>query len=75
VTGAVFMKKFLIGILCVLLSTQPVLAKEYEVEISAPAAILMEASTGKIVYEKNADEKRPPASVTKVIHSGLGISI
>lgn len=27
----------------------------------------MEASTGKIVYEKKADEERAPASVTKVM--------
>lgn len=36
-------------------------------EISAPAAVLMEASTGKILYDKSADEKRPIASVTKVM--------
>lgn len=37
------------------------------VELSAPSAILMEASTGQVIYEKNCDEKRPPASVTKVM--------
>ncbi len=37
------------------------------VEISAPSAILIEASTGQIVYEKDADSKRAPASVTKVM--------
>ncbi len=36
-------------------------------EISVPSAILMEASTGKVLYEKNADERLPPASVTKVM--------
>ena len=25
-------------------------------EISAPSALLMEASTGQVIYEKNADE-------------------
>lgn len=35
--------------------------------MSAPSAILMEASTGQIIYEKEADKKRPPASVTKVM--------
>jgi D-alanyl-D-alanine carboxypeptidase (penicillin-binding protein 5/6) len=35
--------------------------------ISAPSAILIEASTGTVIYEKNADEARPPASVTKVM--------
>ena len=36
------------------------------VEISAPSAILMEASTGT-VDEKDADTPRPPASVTKIM--------
>ena len=31
------------------------------------SAVLMEASTGKILYEKNADEALPPASVTKIM--------
>lgn len=35
--------------------------------ISAPSGILMEASTGKILYEKNAHEQRPCASITKVM--------
>lgn len=33
----------------------------------APSAIVMEASTGTILYEKEADQKRPPASVTKIM--------
>lgn len=36
-------------------------------EISAPSAILMDAATGTILFEKNADERLPPASVTKVM--------
>lgn len=36
-------------------------------EISAPSAVLMEASTGKVIYDKNSHEKRHPASVTKVM--------
>lgn len=36
-------------------------------EVSAPSVILMEASTGKVIYEKDADTARPPASVTKVM--------
>ena len=36
------------------------------VQIAAPSAILMEASTGQVIYEKGADEKRSPASVTDV---------
>ena len=36
-------------------------------EISAPSAVLMEASTGQIIYEKQADEQRSPASITKIM--------
>lgn len=36
-------------------------------EIDAPSAILMDAATGTVLYEKNADEKLAPASVTKVM--------
>lgn len=36
-------------------------------EIDGRSAILMEASTGKILAEQNADEALPPASVTKVM--------
>ena len=38
-----------------------------ELEIAAPAAILIEAATGTVLYEKNAHERLAPASVTKVM--------
>lgn len=38
-----------------------------QVEITAPAAILIEASTGQVIFEKNADERRSPASITKIM--------
>lgn len=37
------------------------------VDIASPSAILVEASTGSIIYEKNSSERRSPASVTKVM--------
>lgn len=36
-------------------------------QIEAKSALLMEPTTGKILYEKNADEKFAPASVTKIM--------
>ena len=36
-------------------------------EISAPSAVLMDKSTGTVLYQKNPHEKLPPASVTKVM--------
>ena len=35
--------------------------------LHAPSAILMDAATGTVLFEKNADERREPASVTKVM--------
>ena len=35
--------------------------------ISSPSAILIEKTTGTVIYEKNADERMEPASVTKVM--------
>ncbi len=61
------MRTILRVILCVLLVCKTLHAKENEPDITSPAAILMEASTGTAIYEKEADVKRPPASVTKVM--------
>ncbi len=36
-------------------------------EILSPSAVLMEASTGQVIYEKGADEQRSPASITKIM--------
>ncbi len=35
-------------------------------ETKAPSAVLMEANSGEIIYEKNPHQRRAPASVTKV---------
>lgn len=74
------MKKILTILCSLLLCIQisfPVLAEEVDtpednssnqtVEIQSPSAILMEMSTGQILYEKDADTQRPPASVTKIM--------
>lgn len=38
-----------------------------DLQIPAPCAILIEKESGAVIYEKNADEMREPASVTKVM--------
>ncbi len=35
--------------------------------IAAPAGILMEAKTGTVIFEKDGDTKRSPASITKIM--------
>lgn len=63
-------------ILCMVTMISPLIAyaeedskreKSEAVKMEAPSGILMEASTGKIIYEKSADTKMPPASVTKIM--------
>lgn len=35
--------------------------------IEAPSAVLMESSTGKVIFEQNSEERRSPASITKIM--------
>lgn len=37
------------------------------IELKSPSAILMEASTGQVIYEKDADKSLHPASITKIM--------
>lgn len=41
--------------------------EEASPDISSPAALLMDSSSGKVLYKKNMNEKRYPASLTKVM--------
>ena len=41
--------------------------QDAKLDIASKSAILMDASTGKVLYEKNSHDKLPPASVTKVM--------
>lgn len=54
----------LLGLFILMTSCIPVQA---EVNISTPSVILVESSTGQIIYEKNATERRSPASITKIM--------
>lgn len=44
-----------------------------EEQLYAKSAILIEASTGKVIFEKNPDERMYPASTTKILTTLLGI--
>ena len=63
------MKKLISGILASLfLLSLPCSALALEDDsVSAPSAVLMETTTGKVVFEKNPHERRPCASITKVM--------
>ena len=53
-------------VLCMCM-TLPGTAMAAEVPLQAPCAILMDGASGTVIYEKDADRKMPPASVTKIM--------
>ena len=66
-----FFKKICVLLLLLILSTIffPIFsfADEDVPEIYSPCALLMDYNSGKILYEKNIDEKKYPASLTKIM--------
>ena len=68
------MKRLLTAIIFALtLTTATVQAATSEPHVTATSAILVEASTGRILYEKNANEELPPASMTKMLTCVLAL--
>lgn len=53
--------------LCVLMFVMESMTVNANVTVAAPSVILMEASTGQVIYEMNATERRCPASITKIM--------
>lgn len=63
------MKRCCVSVLVLCLSMTSILPVRANpnIEINAPSAILLEASTGRVIYEKNSTEIRSPASITKIM--------
>ncbi len=63
------MKKFLLVLIAVvlLLPMKFINAEELNLATNAKSAILIEASTGEIIFEKNSHERLVPASMTKMM--------
>lgn len=61
-------KKFMTTIVLTLtMWISSILPVNANVTVSAPSAILIESSTGQVIYELNATERRSPASITKIM--------
>jgi D-alanyl-D-alanine carboxypeptidase (penicillin-binding protein 5/6) len=56
---------WLFVVLALLLGVLPVQA--VDLNVAGKSALLMDVATGKVLYESNAHEPLPPASVTKVM--------
>lgn len=63
----IIMKFFSIFIIAVFLGSSTIVSQAESFDIDAKAGILIDASTGTILYEKNIHEALPPASVTKIM--------
>ena len=59
------MKKILLFIFCFF--SFALITKADDLTLHAKSAILVEESTGKVIYENNADEQLRPASMTKIM--------
>ena len=56
----------MVWILCLLCFAQPLIAAQLDIQVRAPSAILMNAETGAILFEKQAYVASNPASTTKI---------
>ena len=57
----------LVLLLCALWPANALAAEGVELNLEAPAAVLMEKTTGEVLYAKNEHQPYEPASVTKVM--------
>lgn len=64
-----FGKRAVCAVLCavMLVTVTPAASALSDEEVKAPAAVLMEPETGRVLYEKNGHEVRECASITKVM--------
>lgn len=61
-------RKLVAGLLSAAVAVSMALPAEgAALEIAAPSAVLMDAATGTVLYERNAHERLAPASVTKIM--------
>ena len=60
-------RKTLALALAAVLALPGISAQGAQVAVTAPAAVLMEASTGQVLFEKGAHDRRACASITKVM--------
>lgn len=67
------MKKFLIMFWFLFILTSP-LSKAETIDVYCNSAILIDAKTGEVLFEKNANQKAYPASTTKILTAYIALS-
>lgn len=66
-------RKQVAAVLCIALLCHGLTAQPQAVQTSASAAILIEANSGRVLYEQNADQKMLIASTTKIMTALVAI--
>ena len=69
-------KRLVLAVLCclmILAAARPARA-EGELQLASQTAVLMDADTGVVLYEKNMHDTMYPASITKIMTAMLAIS-
>jgi len=54
-------------LICCFFSAGAYAEQQPNITISSPSAILIEAESGQVLFEQNSHDRRPPASVTKIM--------
>ena len=67
IKSAQYLFAFTTIVMSVLVCMLPTVAAAQDVETSAEYAIIMDSRSGKVLFEKNADELVPPASMSKIM--------
>ena len=58
---------FVLAFLFIAVPAKPIWAFSPDEDLTARAAVLMDAASGKIIYQKEPDLRLPPASTTKIM--------
>jgi len=66
------MKRWMAAVIMILIGCGGARA-DAEISVQAKAAILIEAQTGRVLYEQNADERLPMASTTKIMTALIAV--
>ena len=67
-------KKVILLLLCLVLALPPFAVRaEEELQLASQAAVLLDADTGVVLYEKNMNEPLYPASITKLMTALLAL--
>ena len=61
-------KIFAVATICLtVLGSSPSYSQDTSIDTAAKQAIILDYDTGQVLFEKNADEKMPTSSMSKVI--------